>query len=215
MARIVQYRPHIVLIVLAILFSFGVSGFSYCDDLVQPNVTCQLVTPSLSCTGYVNYSIVNESGVQVGNGNLTLLYDNIYILNFTEGVGRYVVSVCDGSSKQLKVGDDNMSFLAALVILPMLFGFLILYWMSLLDEDHKILKNVFGILGWFSFVLSMHFGVVVLAKFYGFVEMIQLLASTTYWIVLIAVVIVLYWMFYYLHKHLEKLKELKNKKMSY
>lgn len=209
-------HKNLIVWIVVLLFSVGVvSAFTYCDDIVQPNVTCQLVTPVVVGCDVFNYSIVNESGDQVEAENLTGLYGSVYYLNFSQAQGRYVVELCDGSTKQIKAGEDESMVLAALILLPIIFGFLLLRYLGNLDDDHKILKNLLGMFAWFGFVISLHFGAVVLLKYYGFVEMLRTVTSTTYMIVIVFIFVFCYWMIYYIKKTIDAMMAKKAEKLRY
>jgi hypothetical protein len=77
----------------------------FCEDVIQIGSNCTMMTPALDCTIY-NYTIVNLSdAVEVDGGALTLLYHDIYKLNFTNisYAGNYVVRLCDGSVRGIIV----------------------------------------------------------------------------------------------------------------
>jgi len=81
----------------------------------------------------------------VDSGNLSpFILNSTYYFNFTESQGKYVVKLCDGSTKIIiNLGEDNMLWI--IIVLPILIGIALMYWGSQLEEDN-ILKLVFQLL---------------------------------------------------------------------
>lgn len=80
-----------------------------CEPVVLPNSTCQLNTAVVTCTNYT-YEVVNKTGSIITLGNLTLLNDSLYYLNFSEDVGEYTIKLCNDATTQIFVErrEDNM-----------------------------------------------------------------------------------------------------------
>ena len=90
------------------------TAIEMCEDVVQPDKECRLVTPVLSC--YTNASIFNkENGHLIESQNMTILNrtSELYYINFTQSKGDYIVALCDNSTRELYVqGDDEMASLS-------------------------------------------------------------------------------------------------------
>ena len=104
-----------ILIILLVLLAIPiVSAIDMCEEVIKPNATCKMVTPVINCTTYT-YKIINvNTSVIATEGNLTLLEDGKYYLNFSEGNGQYVIHLCDGTTGQILVErrEDNMLAIA-------------------------------------------------------------------------------------------------------
>lgn len=167
-----------------------------CEDVMSPPANCTLVTPVISCGTY-NYSVLNESGSVVDVGSLGVWGEGTFYLNFSQGMGRFVVVLCDGGSRELVVrGDDDM-IIAAIILLPLLFGFLVMWGVSGLDgERHSVLKIFLSLLSFVMFFVSFHMGLVAVVKYFDFPELQLVIGQVTYWSYWLFAVIIIYWLIY-------------------
>lgn len=85
---------------ILILCQFAVSEI--CEDIIPPETNCTMVTPSILCSDY-NYTIINSTGNMVTQGNLTLLSSSVYYFNFTKSAGDYIITLCDGTTREVYV----------------------------------------------------------------------------------------------------------------
>lgn len=154
-----------IIYLIMFLFVIGVVSASVCTDNVNANVSCLMVTPSLSCPVY-NFSVYNETKDLVQSGNLSLQYSNIYAFNFSQNVGVYLILLCDGSTRQITVGGGDTMFLIAIVLLPLIVGFGLLYWAFQLSEEHATLKGFFQLLFIPLTLLSILLGIDSVGYFY-------------------------------------------------
>lgn len=146
--------------------SIGTASLPLCDDqIVRIGQNCTIITPVLNCSSFT-YDIVNFSGVEVVNdAPLTELNQSIFFLNFTqtEAKGDFVVRLCDGVTREVRVrGSDDLTTIAiSILIMGIIF---VLYKASVeLDERHWPLKMglFFGsiILGWAALNIALRMAI--------------------------------------------------------
>ena len=113
-------------LIIILLFIPIVSATDMCEEVILPNKTCIMVTPTIDCTNYT-YKVVNINTSVITRGNLTLLEDDKYYFNFSEEKGQYVIHLCDGTTGQILVErrEDNMLAIAiGLIIVIVSFALL-------------------------------------------------------------------------------------------
>ena len=119
-----------ILSVLIFLLLFPSIDGKMCEDVMVPSLNnCTLLTPEIICSQY-NYTVLNYSGSIIQSGNLTLLDSVFYSFQFQQNTGGYLVSLCDGSTREITVkGDDTMYFSLVFVAAIFMGLFLFLAWM--------------------------------------------------------------------------------------
>lgn len=185
-----------------------------CTDTVEIRSNCTMITPTLNCSVY-NYSIFNESGSQVETGSLHQLDSNIYKFNFTLEEGAYVVKLCDGSTREVRVAEDDKMLIAVIALLPLILGFFFIIGAATMGEEHKSLRIFLFLLSIMTFFVSMHFGMIGLVRFYDFPELQETIGSTVYWIAWIVVVIITYFLIYLFYKIVQAAAQKKDSKLEY
>jgi len=110
---------------LVMLAMVGVVGAVMCHEEVDAGGYCKMLTPSLTNCSIYNYSIINVTGVLVENGNLTSFYPPVYYLNFsyTNIPGEYITLLCDGSTREIKVKNDDTTMIAVALLFSLLIMF--------------------------------------------------------------------------------------------
>jgi len=192
-----------------------VHALDICTDRVDINTNCTMVTPTLSCTSYT-YTIYGLNGSVADSGSLLSLAGNMYQFNFTLGKGDYLVELCDGSTREVRVkeDEDNM-LLAAITIIPMIFGVFALIGAASLGDDHRVMKIFLFLLSILTFFTSLHFGLVNLVKFYDFPELEATIGTTVYWTGWIFAVIIMYFIIYAFYKVVEFARNKKKARLEY
>ena len=190
----------LTIITLMILLPNVNAVLDMCENTLEINSNCTMLTPELSCASYT-YEIFNTSGYEVNNGSLSIVSDDIYYLNFTEGSGDYIVKLCDGSTREIRVKseDENKMIIAAIIILPLLFGLILLLSSAFLSDKHPALKISLFLLSIVTFWVSLHFGLLGVVKFYDFPELENLIGTTTYWSAFVFFVIMSYFAIYLIY----------------
>ena len=197
-----------------------VSAIDICSRENPIRTNCTMLTPALNCTdiGY-NYSIINISGAVIVNSTLTPLALDVWFLNFSQPKGNYIVRLCDGSTREVRVVDgeeSNMGIISIIILLPMLLGFLITWGNSTLDgQAHPALKTFLFLLAPIMFIVSLHYAVIALVQYYEFPIMQEALAGTTYWFALIISVIIMYFLLNIIITAFKIAKQEKDTKMEY
>lgn len=200
----------IIYIILVLSLAYFVEALP-CEDNLNANVTCQMVTPSISCSSY-NFTVFNNDSSINEFGNLSIFAGDVYYFNFSKPVGHYIIELCDGSTRQVEVGGGDTMFLLAVILLPLLFGALLMYWGSQLDED-SILRLAFQLfiipLAW----LSIHFGVIAVGTFYPQAsELVTVLAQFAYYLGWLLFIIGAYLLYRLLRGLVDLLQQRKAKK---
>ena len=175
-----------------------------CEDSVDITKNCTMITPLLSCVNY-SYAVRNASdGTVRTNNSLTVLGD-VYAFNFTEPEGDYIVVLCDGSTREVKVQypeDDDMT-VGAIILLPAILGIIFLIAAIGLGRHHPILSLFMFMLSPLMVIVSLHFGMVSIVELYGWTAMQETIGGTTYWMTIVIGVIFTYFMLYLLMKVLQ------------
>jgi len=185
-----------------------------CRDTIDISTNCTMLTPSLVCTSY-NYSIFSTNGTRISNGTLANLNSTIYYFNFTEGEGDYIVELCDGSTREIKVGkgDEGKMILFALILLPLILGIFFVIGAANLSEDHPALKIGLFLASIVTFFASLHAGTIALTRYYpSLSEMINWIGTTSYWVTWIFFAIIIYFFLYIIIRVTMGLMEMKRKK---
>jgi hypothetical protein len=87
---------------------------SLCNDYIVKDITCKVLTPTISCGS--GFTLINNNLLDITTGNTSFFNNDLSYFNFsTNASGGYVVSLCDGSYKEFYVL-DNISSAAAQVI---------------------------------------------------------------------------------------------------
>ncbi len=88
-----------------------------CLDPADIRLNCTMVTPSLSCDNFT-YRILNVTGeLIVPQTSLFLLNESIYFFNFTERTGEYIVELCDGTTREVRVAQDDVTYETGLALM--------------------------------------------------------------------------------------------------
>ncbi len=85
-------------------------GFAaICEDRLSPGEGCTMVTPTLASCSIFNYTIYTPNGsTPVYNDTLTLINDTLFKLEFNQSEGDYIVQLCSGDTREIRVSDDNL-----------------------------------------------------------------------------------------------------------
>lgn len=186
----------VILLILLMCCPVLVFG-EICDRELEINTNCTMLTPTLRCTVY-NYTIYSSNGSFMETNVLGLLNSTIYYFNFTLEEGEYIVELCDGSTREVKVKDEDETkmILGVIILLPLIMGFLLLYAGNQLGGRHIPIKVLMFLLAPISFWVSLHYGMVSLVKYYNFPELQNLIGSTVYWTGGVFILLFVYWLIY-------------------
>lgn len=167
----------------------------------------------------------------VGNHSTT---ESEYILNYSYITDKkkydYII-YCSGTGSQTEKGYlknyfiltstgeeityQEYVFSGLLMILPILFAFLILYWTFNLGEEHSVLKIGLSLFSVTNIFLSLLFALETLVKFFEW-EQMQDIITTSLWIYgILLFVLFSYWFMYLIKKATETIAEDKEKRLDY
>ena len=155
-----------------------------CEDTVEINTNCTMITPVLACATF-DYNITNATGGNkvVEQASLAPLNDSVYYFNFTQGRGSYIITLCDGTSREVTVKEDvnKMIVLAAIILLPLIISGLMFYVSSRFEGEHHWAMHMGLILIGFLFILiSFGFGIQIVAKYLNFPELQDVLGFSLF-----------------------------------
>jgi len=207
----------LLIITMFVLLAQAVLGLDMCSDAIQINTNCTMATPKLSCATY-NYTIINiTNGAILKRQALSAVTLGVYQFNFTEGQGKYVVYLCDGTTREVNVTDRESGnlVLAAIILIPLLMGFIVMFAAFSLGEDHNALRIFLFLLTSVMFITSLNYGMLAVVKYYNFPELQNAIGSTTYWFGWVFAVLILYFMIYFIYKITLAVNENKKSKMEY
>jgi hypothetical protein len=125
--------------------------------------------------------------------------------------GSFQVTI-DGESK------DELSggFLGVLVLIPLLFGFLLMFWnVSLDSEEHPEFKMGLSLLSAISVWVSLHLGLVVLIRLFDFPALQSVIGTTMYWLVWLFFAFLSYWLINYIVAAFETARKKKIERLRY
>ena len=123
-----------IISIITLMFIFTLFPFvtaELCKEITDQE--CNIVTPILDCNYYEIYSI-NDTLIK-NSTNMSLIDSNIYSFEFNESVGEYVIKLCDGTTRQIEVEDENMLELITIVLIIMLIGFFFIVLAEYLKND--------------------------------------------------------------------------------
>lgn len=105
--------------------------------------------------------------------------------------------------------------LAALILVPMLFGILLLIGSFMFGEDHAVLKIALFLVAYLTVFISLWFGVQTVVRYYGFADLQEAIGTTTWIIGLIFFAIISYFLIYAFIKGVESAAQKKQREMEY
>lgn len=209
-----------IILIMALIMIAEASAYEYkmCSSDKEMSENCTMKTPELTGCATYDYSIYNAtSGEEVDTGTLIDYPNpipNLYQFNFTQPEGDYIVKLCDGSTREVasRPKRDYM-VIAAIIIIPMLFGLFLILAANGLGDDHVVLRLFLFLLSPIMFIVSLHFGVAALIEFYNFESLQNIIGDTVYWFGLVFGVIVVYFIIYLFIKMVRNIAEEKKEKL--
>lgn len=178
---------------------------------------CQVhsVWRPVDCGAYP-LTIYNESG----NIAQTLNWSNstpfcAFIFNITNVTSQTYIYNSSLETGAITVGEDSMIPIAAIILLPMLFAFLLLIGAINLNEEHGALKVTMFLLAPIFFWTSLHFGVLSIIQYYDFPALENILGTTVWWSGLLFFGIVSYFMIYFIYKAFQVAAQKKKERLEY
>jgi len=107
--------PPLSLVILLFILP-SVNALDICDEPVQPNIACKILTPEIYCSSYT-YKVLNSTGDIIDTGDLTVFNDRVYSFNFSKPSGEYLLNLCDGTTREIIVKEDENTMIALSIIM--------------------------------------------------------------------------------------------------
>lgn len=162
-----------------------------------------------------NNETLNQSGTMLRSGlqyrhNAGLLTRGVYTasINCTQNATNYYIGEC-----KFKVQEEDNMIIAALIIIPILFSFALLWIGKELDpETHSALRIFLFLLSIIPFFVSFHFGLISTVEFYDFPELQNLIGSTTYYIGMTLFIMITYFLIFIFYTIMNRIKDEKERR---
>ena len=166
-----------------ILFNFHVfSTIGY--NVVAPNINCsvliynttdQLVLSELATMTGIDYSVTLTDNITTKEGE----YPYIIICSNSTDAGFIsdYFEIANGSPAETNIGGSPLT---VIILIPLLFGILLIGASFIFGEDHAILKIFLFLLAYVMIFASFLFGINVLAQYYHFVTLINTITTIIY-----------------------------------
>lgn len=181
-----KWNTLLISTIILILFSISVSSLEICsEDSVKINTNCTFFTPELICSLF-NYTILNLNGsVPVNEQDLTLFSGNIYTFNFTEPTGSYIIRLCDGTTREVKVKKGDFKVFGIMILMVLVIGGY-LYISFSLNNKHWISKIILMFGGLFNITGAFLIGIAELNNSEnGTLQILEILFSANLLIIFI------------------------------
>jgi len=150
----------IITMIILLLSTIQIIATDVCGDVVIINENCTLLTPALNNCNIYNYTIIKKNSTAITYGNLTSLYNDIYCFDFIENEGDYIIQLCDGTTREIRVIPQSMEEIKMLAIIfgmSVLMAFLIFFGTKINNPAIK----------WVAFVLASVEAVLISASIYA------------------------------------------------
>lgn len=94
-----KMKKWLILFIMILPLTMG----AICEDRLDNATDCLMLTPTLDCSTYT-YNITLRNGTQTATeSTLTQLDGTKYYFNFTNTTGDYIITLCDGSTREFRV----------------------------------------------------------------------------------------------------------------
>jgi hypothetical protein len=189
------------------------------------------------------YGTITTGGVfyNANHANITIYYPNgsLFVDNATMDkidTGRYsyttklnetgnwlgfiefhnTTSTITTGSEGKHVARDNNMIIGVIILIPLIFAMLLLFGaMKMEDEDHVAFKIGMYLFSVIPFYISLWFGSIALNKFYGFAELQNAIATTTWIMAIIYTMVIAYFSIYAIMKGIHMSAQKKNERLNY
>lgn len=106
----------IIFMLIPLLFLASVFAAPICDDEMDPNVECEVVTPVLDCGSYT-FDLINltDDSTLTNDGAMTHIGSSVYNFTFDRPAGQYLIVLCDNSTATINVRETQHDKLDDLV----------------------------------------------------------------------------------------------------
>lgn len=122
----------------------------------------------------------------------------------------YIEATFNGNPKS-----ENPTLLFAFILLPLIFGGLLLYGAMQMGDEHTAIKLTTWLLIPVFFFTSFHFTMLSVAAYYPISAFSDIIGSTTYWIGIVSGVLLTYFIIYFIYIMIKSAAEAKANKLEY
>lgn len=151
------------------------------------------------------------SGGVEQNGNLAIFNGSVYYFNLTVPEGDYLVRLCDNSTREIRVIEEDDGMIPIIIIIiPLVMAVLFAYWAFNVSKEHVALQYLFFLMSGISCFISMRFAMLSLIRFYNWFDMESALGETYTILMIIFGLIIFYFCFYLFRNIILKLQEKKD-----
>jgi amino acid permease len=106
--------------------------------------------------------------------------------------------------------------LGVLILIPLFLSLILLIGAATLNgEEHPALKIFFFLLSFVPFFVAINWGIIVLSKYFIIDELIDSMGETTYWVMIVFVVIIFYFIAYWIYKIIGMMAQKKEERIEY
>jgi len=113
-----------IIFIILLFFLPSVNAIDICSNPVQPNVNCLILTPTIHCSNYT-YKVLNSNGTIIDNNTLSVFNGDVYKFNFNQAPGKYLIQLCDGTTREINVQNEESNMIALSLIMIMVGGFFV------------------------------------------------------------------------------------------
>jgi len=132
-------RMQLLLVFCLLLFITSSLGV-ICSDTPISNESCAMVTPPISCTVY-NYTIYDENQSVNEVGNLSIYADDLYYFNFSKENGRFVITLCDSTYREVYVNGDGEVITGSILAILGVIAILLFIYYKVDDSIHPLFRT--------------------------------------------------------------------------
>lgn len=204
------------ILVVLLLLPLTQATLPLCEHKQEIFTNCTMLTPSINCTTN-NYTIIQSNGSIIIESTLENVYNDIYKFNFTYEEGDYIIRLCDGTTREIRViqEDENKMIIAITILLPLILTIIALVGAATLGKEHTALRIALFLFSFVPFFASAHFAVMGIAQFYNMPTLIDQLGGTIYWTGLIMGLITTYFIIYAFYIGIHFMAQKKNERLEY
>lgn len=194
---------------------YNISGFR----LDNSSVSCELDICNEQCSAPEHYDLEFTEGVhkwfkEYDKVNETGLYSYLVYCN-SSGAAGFVATSFEVTVDGMDTPSGDGALLAAVVAIPLVLAFLLVFGSWALGEEHQILKMFLFLLSFVPVLFAFHLGVLSVVKLYHFTELTDAVAGGVYWIGLVFTVIIFYFLIYVFIKAVHVAAQKRKERLKY
>jgi hypothetical protein len=158
--------------------------------------TLYLIHPDGSCRKIYKYEFPDGNGTVNKTVMLEGLDAGYYQVKVSAEDDDGFGWVTSGDFYVDRLTEGEKMIISAIILLPIALGFLLIFGASQLSDEHNVLKIILFLFSPWTFVMSLHMGMVALIRYMGFSELQEVMGTNTYIIGIVMFAIFSYFMIY-------------------